>query len=108
MQQWVEVEKEQRVLRAQRAEKFKSDLFWFGHWIGSGRSGIFVCAILVTAALVSGLAWGINTPNTILCPKIESFCYQMRLNRSSVLLNNQVKKVLQEYERNKSKPRRRR
>ncbi|WP_348535505.1 hypothetical protein [Komarekiella delphini-convector] len=110
LQQWVEAEKEQRVLRAQRAEKFKSDLFWLGHWVGSGRSGIFffLSAVLISATF-AGLTI-INLPTFLSCPNTKSLCYlvyQMRFNNKSVILPQQTKDILAEYERNKNKPRQR-
>jgi hypothetical protein len=110
LQQWVETEKEQRTLRAQRAEKFKSDLFWFGHWVGSGKSGVFffVCALLISATLTGIII--INLPTFLSCPNTKSLCYlvyQMRFNNKSVILPQQTKDILAEYERNKNKRRQR-
>jgi hypothetical protein len=97
-------------LREQRSEKFKELVFWFGQRIGSGRSGIFffICTILVSASF-TGITL-INLPTFLSCPDTKSLCYrvyQMRFNNKSVILPQQTKDILAEYERNKGKPKRR-
>uniref|UniRef100_A0A8J7AAG7 Uncharacterized protein n=1 Tax=Desmonostoc muscorum LEGE 12446 TaxID=1828758 RepID=A0A8J7AAG7_DESMC len=110
LQAWISALESRQKLRKQRSEKFKSDLFWFGQWIGSGRCGIFffICGILISAtATVVAI---INLPTNLSCPNSKSLCYlvyQMRFNNQSVILPQQAKDILAEYERNKTKSKRR-
>jgi hypothetical protein len=95
-------------LRQQRFERFKGFLFWLGGWVGSGRSGIFTYAITITAVALGSVMIGINTPSTIPCPDKKSYCYQLRIDKNQVILPEQAKQLLIEYERSKQKPARRR
>nr|MBW4457456.1 hypothetical protein [Nostoc indistinguendum CM1-VF10] len=110
LQAWNEAEELRKKLYKQRSKQFKSNLFWFGNWIGSGRSStfFFIFAIL-TFTTLTGLAV-INLPTNLSCPDKKSFCYlvyQMRFNNESIILPQQTKEIIAEYERNKSKPKRR-
>ncbi|WP_256874648.1 hypothetical protein [Nostoc sp. C057] len=51
---------------------------------------------------------GINTPSTIPCPDNKSYCYQLRIDKKQVILPEQAKQLLIEYERSKNKPHRHR
>ncbi|MBW4559196.1 MAG: hypothetical protein KME59_25420 [Trichormus sp. ATA11-4-KO1] len=105
LQAWNEAQSERKKLREQRSEQFKSNVFWFGSWIGSGKSGIFffICAILIFAVL--GLMGGLNWPTTIACKTDSGGCYLLRWNKSTVVLPHQVEQVLKEYERSKNRKR---
>lgn len=107
LQAWNETQEIRRKLRKGRSEQFKSNLFWFGQWVGSGRSGIFMYLVCAVVCLTGGLMWGMNTPRAISCPKQQSLCYLLRLNKTSVILPEQVKQVLKHYQRSFHQPRRR-
>ncbi|MHC5918278.1 MAG: hypothetical protein ACYTXE_46670, partial [Nostoc sp.] len=64
-------------LRKQRSEQCKSNLFWFGQWIGSGRSGIFffICGVLISATATAVAI--INLPTFLSCPNSKSLCYRV-------------------------------
>jgi hypothetical protein len=96
--------RKQKALRRERSEQFKSNLLWFGNWVGSGRSGTFwyMAAIVIFGAI--GLMWGINTPSVIACKNSRSFCYQLRFDKTQVILKGQVKQVLKKSSRNKNQP----
>jgi hypothetical protein len=110
LQAWNKAQIERQKLRHKRYEQFKGFLFWAGSWVGSGSSGtlFFIFAIL-TFTTLTGLAV-INLPTNLSCPDKKSFCYlvyQMRFNNESIILPQQTKDIIAEYERNKSKPKRR-
>ncbi|WP_373524752.1 hypothetical protein [Nostoc sp.] len=110
LQAWNEAQAEIQLLRHKRFEQFKGFVFWLGGWVGSGRSGIF---FFISAMLASATFAGvsiINLPTNLSCPDPKSLCYlvyQMRFNNNSVILPTQTKDIIAEYERNKSKPKRR-
>ncbi|WP_341532234.1 hypothetical protein WKK05_40980 (plasmid) [Nostoc sp. UHCC 0302] len=96
-------------VRQQRFEQVKGFLFWVGGWLGSGRSAIFAYLITSSAVALGSVMLGINTPSTIPCPDKKSYCYQLRINKNEVILPEQAKQLLIEYERSKQKkPRHRR
>ncbi|QLE52656.1 hypothetical protein FD724_32225 (plasmid) [Nostoc sp. C057] len=99
--EWIKV-------RQERFEKFKEFLFWIGGWIGSGRSGIITYSITISAVALGSVMIGINTPSTIPCPDNKSYCYQLRIDKKQVILPEQAKQLLIEYERSKNKPHRHR
>lgn len=105
LQAWNEAQKTRKQLLEQRSEQFKSNVFWFGQWLGSGLSGVFVYLTTAAMAAVASLALGINLPNIIACKNDTGICYQLRLNKSSVVLPHQVEQVLKEYERSKKRNR---
>ncbi|WP_292843285.1 hypothetical protein [Nostoc sp. NMS8] len=93
--------------RQQRFEKVKEFLFWIGAWVGSGRSGtLFVLTAIVTFATL-GLIAGLNWPTTIACKSDSEGCYLLRFDKKTVILPQQFKNILAEYERNKDKSKRR-
>lgn len=102
MQAWVESAKK----RSQFIDKFKQDLFWFGYWVGSGRSGVILYLIGIIIYMGIGFVWGINSPSSIACKKIQSACYLMRWDKNQVVLPQQAQQLIQEYERSKKKPHR--
>ncbi|OYD90429.1 hypothetical protein CDG77_17285 [Nostoc sp. 'Peltigera membranacea cyanobiont' 213] len=110
IQAWNEAQLERQKLRQKHFEQCKGLLFWVGGWVGSGRSGIFffISAVLIsTTATVVPI---INLPTNLSCPDTKSLCYlvyQMRFNNKSVILPGQAKDIVAEYERNKSKSKRR-
>jgi hypothetical protein len=111
LQAWNEAQLKRQELRRKRFEKCKELLFWLGGWVGSGRSGIFffISAMLASAGFAGVII--INLPTNLSCPDAKSPCYlvyQMRFNNKSVILPQQTKDIIAEYERNKSKPKRRR
>jgi hypothetical protein len=108
LQAWNEAQLERQKLRHKRFEQFKGFVFWLGGWVGSGRSGIFffISAVLSFGAL--GLIGGLNWPTTIACKSNSGGCYLFRFNKSTVIFPQQIKEIIAEYERNKSKPKRRR
>jgi hypothetical protein len=111
LQAWNEAQLERQKLRHKRFEQFKGFVFWLGGWVGSGRSGIFffISAMLASATFAGVII--INLPTNLSCPDPKSPCYlvyQMRFNNKSVILPQQIKDIIAEYERNKSKPKRRR
>nr|WP_322665765.1 hypothetical protein [Dendronalium sp. ChiSLP03b] len=63
---------------------------------------MFLACALVS--LTGGLMWGMNTPKAISCPSQKSLCYQLRQDKTSVILPGQVKQLLNEYERSFQKP----
>lgn len=95
-------------LRQEGFEQIKGFLFWFGGWVGSGRSGIVTYSITISAVALGSVMIGINTPNTIPCPDKKSYCYQLRIDKKQVILPEQAKQLLIEYERSKNKPHRHR
>ncbi|MBE9002244.1 hypothetical protein IQ274_29570 [Nostoc sp. LEGE 12447] len=110
IQAWNEAQLERQKLRQKRFEQFKGLVFWLGGWVGSGRSGIFffICGVLISATATSVAI--INLPTFLSCPNSKSLCYQvyqMRFNNQSVILPGQAKDIVAEYERNKSKSKRR-
>ncbi|MBE9038700.1 hypothetical protein IQ246_27160 [aff. Roholtiella sp. LEGE 12411] len=111
LQAWNEAQAQNQKLRHKRFEQCKGLLFWVGGWVGSGHSGIF---FFISAMLASATFAGvsiINLPTNLSCPDPKSLCYlvfQMRFNNKSVILPQQAKDIIAEYERNKSKPKRRR
>ncbi|MBE8971258.1 hypothetical protein IQ277_35230 [Nostocales cyanobacterium LEGE 12452] len=110
LQAWNEAQESRKKLRKQRSEQCKSNLFWFGQWIGSGRSGIFffICGVLISTTATAVAI--INLPTFLSCPNSKSLCYQvyqMRFNNKSVILPGQAKDIVAEYERNKTKSKRR-
>ncbi|MBC1222416.1 hypothetical protein GNF09_21455 [Nostoc sp. UCD120] len=93
--------------RQQRFEKVKELLFWIGAWVGSGRSGtLFFLSGIVTFATL-GLIAGLNWPTTIACKSGSGGCYLLRFDKKTVILPQQFKNILAEYERNKNKSKRR-
>ncbi|MBG1269765.1 hypothetical protein F8S12_26990 [Nostoc sp. WHI] len=110
LQAWNEAQLERQKLRHKQFEQFKGFVFWLGGWVGSGRSGIF---FFISAMLASATFAGvsiINLPTNLSCPDPKSLCYlvyQMRFNNKSVILPQQTKDIIAEYERNKNKPKRR-
>jgi hypothetical protein len=110
LQAWNEAQLERQKLRHKRFEKCKELLFWLGGWVGSGRSGIFffISAMLASAGFAGVII--INLPTNLSCPDAKSPCYlvyQMRFNNKSVILPQQTKDIIAEYERNKTKSKRR-
>ncbi|WP_341531999.1 hypothetical protein WKK05_40630 (plasmid) [Nostoc sp. UHCC 0302] len=86
----------------------KGFLFWLGGWLGSGRSAIFAYVITSSGVALGFMMLGINTPSTIPCPSKKSYCYQLRINKNEVILPEQAKQLLVDYERSKQKPTRHR
>ncbi|WP_373526131.1 hypothetical protein [Nostoc sp.] len=110
IQAWNEAQLERQKLRQKRFEQCKGLLFWFGAWVGSGRSGIFffISAILISVTVTAVKI--INLPTNLSCPDAKSLCYRvykMRFNNKSVILPQHTKDIIAEYERNKNKPKRR-
>ncbi|GAX38991.1 hypothetical protein [Nodularia sp. NIES-3585] len=103
LQAWNEAQESRKKLRKQRSEQFKSNLFWFGQWLGSGRSGIFVYSISLLSFMAGGGIAMINLPSAIACPQVESLCYLLRLDKSTVILPEEIQKLLLEYERSKNR-----
>lgn len=95
-------------LRQESFEGCKGFLFWFGGWVNSGRSGILTYLITMSAVALGSVMIGINTPSIIPCPDKKSYCYQLRIDKNQVILPEQSKQLLIEYERSKIKPSRRR
>jgi hypothetical protein len=54
-----------------------------------------------------GLIAGINWPTTIACKSGSGGCHLLRFDKSTVIFPQQTKEIIAEYERNKSKPKRR-
>jgi hypothetical protein len=111
LQAWNEAQLERQKLRHKRFEQFKGFVFWLGGWVGSGRSGIFFFGSAMLASATFAGVIIINLPTNLSCPDPKSPCYlvyQMRFNNKSVILPQQTKDIIAEYERNKSKLKRRR
>ncbi|MHC5714663.1 MAG: hypothetical protein ACYTX0_21595 [Nostoc sp.] len=111
IQAWNEAQLERQKLRQKRFEQFKGLVFWLGGWVGSGRSGIFFFGSAMLASATFAGVTIINLPTNLSCHDRKSPCYlvyQMRFNNKSVILPQQTKDIIAEYERNKSKPKRRR
>ncbi|MBG1263170.1 hypothetical protein F8S20_30840 [Nostoc sp. BAE] len=107
LQTWNQAQIQRQELRHKRFEQFKGLLFWAGAWVGSGRSGtLFFLTGIVTFATL-GLIAGLNWPTTIACKSDSGGCYLLRLDKKTVILPQQFKNILAEYERNKNKSKRR-
>ncbi|MBD2440566.1 hypothetical protein [Nostoc sp. FACHB-110] len=99
MQAWVEAAKKRSLLM----NKFKSDLFWIGNWISTGNKAIILYLLGIGIYTTLGFLWGINAPTSIACPKMQSSCYFWRWNKNQVVLPEQAKQLIEEYEKNKVK-----
>nr|WP_322665491.1 hypothetical protein [Dendronalium sp. ChiSLP03b] len=97
LETWLEAQREKKKLREKRIDDIKQVLLWLGGWIGSGWKGTVFYLICTIAAGVCGVTLGINTPTNIPCPNKKSLCYQLRLNKSQVLLPEEIDQVLQKY-----------
>ncbi|WP_256872003.1 hypothetical protein [Nostoc sp. TCL26-01] len=106
LQDWNEAKAMQNKLRKQRSEQFRSNLFWFGMWVGSGRSGVFMFLAGAAVFLTGGLLWGTNMPKAISCPSQKTLCYQLRWDKPSVILPGQIKQILKDYQRSHQRRRR--
>ncbi|MBD2303401.1 hypothetical protein H6G80_35720 [Nostoc sp. FACHB-87] len=107
LQAWNQAQEKKQKLRQQSFEQFKSNLFYFGRWVGSGRSGTAMFFTFAASTLFGGLMWGFNEPSAISCPSEKSLCYQLRLDKKSVILPAQKKQILEDYQRSLKQPRRR-
>jgi len=97
MQAWVETARKRAII----LDKFKEDLFWFGRWIGSGRSGILMYLIGIIIYSTIGFILGINTPTSIACKKMQTVCYFMRFDKNQVVLPQQAQQLIRQYEQSK-------
>jgi hypothetical protein len=104
LQGWIEATQERCNLNKRRFENFKEDLFWFGRWVGAGRSGIFLYIIGIVIYSTIGFILGINSPTSIACKKVQSACYLMRLDKNQVVLPQQAQDLIQQYEQSKKNP----
>ncbi|UKP01032.1 hypothetical protein [Nostoc sp. UHCC 0870] len=75
-------------------------------WVGSGRSGVLMFLTCAMVFLTGGLWWGTNLPKAISCPAENSLCYQLRWDKSSVILPEQVNQILKDYQHSQQRRRR--
>lgn len=85
-QQWVQTQEKRVQLRQDKINQLKLTLLWFGRWIGSGTSGslFYLVGSLIFFSL--GLMFGMNYPSVIACPNTKSFCYQVRWDKTTVVI----------------------
>lgn len=93
----MKLEKKRFEFQEKCTENLKSTFLWLIKKFFSGWVGILVYGGSASVALVFGALWGINTPSSIPCPSKSSLCYQLRFNKSKVLLPEEVDRVLQQY-----------
>lgn len=91
---------------AEASEQLKANVFWVCQWLTYGNSGIlfFLSGLFIFSGL--GFLGGINTPTSIVCKNSKSLCYLLRMDKTQVVLPEQTKQLIEEYERLKVKPRR--
>jgi hypothetical protein len=97
-QQWVKIQQRQLQLRQQQIDQLKKSLMWLGSWIGSGNSAILFYLVSLVIYLTLGTAIGVNLPDSIACNGgAKSACYQLRWDKSKVVLPEQVDGIVKKY-----------
>jgi hypothetical protein len=85
-------------IRQQQIDQLKKSLLWLGSWIGSGNSAILFYLVSLVIYLTLGTAVGVNLPDGIACNGgAKSACYQLRWDKSKVVLPQQVDGIVREY-----------
>jgi len=100
-QQWTQLLKQQKALKdqeqKQKWEDMKVRLTWLAIWLGSGWSGwTFYILSMMVAAMTGGMIL-INVPSSVSCPALLSWCYFLRLDKSTIVLPEQREEILQKY-----------
>jgi hypothetical protein len=85
-QQWIEAQQKQTKLRSQRSQQFRVNLIHFARWIGSGWSGWLFYLGSSGIYISLGFALGVNFPSVIACPNTKSYCYLLRLDKTTVVI----------------------
>ncbi len=76
-------------------------LLRLGRWFGSGFSGLIFYFLSVIAFGVWFYAAGINNPPVIGCQNQKTLCYQLRWDKSKILILEKTQQVPQKFHRKK-------
>jgi len=85
------------LIQHKRFEQIKGFLLWTGGWLTTGFPGLafYLVSMVVFSTVVYSA--GINRPSKIACESVKSDCYLLRLDKTQVVLPEQVEHLTREY-----------
>jgi hypothetical protein len=99
----VQIQEQRAKLQQQRTEQVKVTLLWFGRWLSSGVSGVMFYFICLLVYVSLGFIAGVNFPSLIVCHSRKEFCYQLRWDKSKVVIPSEYnQQPRQKNSKNKS------